>query len=277
MSTEFYYQDLADSLKHIGIQPDDLVLCHIGLDKIGLPTDQSEHGRPVEMLLELFSTVIPDGTILVPAFSYSFCGKNEVFDPQTTRSDVGNFSNYIIKYGLWKRSLDPLFSFVGRGPLIDELFENIPNTSFGHGSVFDRLVRAKAKICQFGTSGIVTAFHHFEWKNRVPYRFDKSFHGMMKTADGILPAEWTYYVRANDPRTCSDVTRLDHVALSEGVMKRVPIGHAHISAFDLNDYFEMAQKWYDKDPFCFIKEPIPLDELKRLIQEDKAKSRRVNP
>ena len=46
MSHEFYYQDLVDALHQVGIQPDDLVLVHVGLDKIGLPADQSEHGRP---------------------------------------------------------------------------------------------------------------------------------------------------------------------------------------------------------------------------------------
>ena len=285
MSREYYYQDLVDALHEVGIQQNDLVCFHIALDRIGLPLDWTRYGnpdgllleRPAEMLLELFSAVIPTGTILVPAFSYSFCGKNEVFDPRSTRSDVGNLSNYIIKKSLWQRSLDPLFSYVGRGYLVDELFENIPNTSFGHDSVSARLVSAKTKVCQLGCEGIITLIHHFEWINQAPYRFDKTFRGMMVTATDILPVEWIYYVRVNDPRTVPDLTRLDQIALSEGVMKRVPIGNSHISAFDLNDYFKVAQKCYDQDPFCLIKEPIPLEELEQLIREDKAKSQGVKP
>ena len=272
MSHEFYYQDLVDALHEVGLQQDDLVLVHVALDKVGLPIDQSEHGRPVEMLHKLFDTVIPSGTVLVPAFSYSFCGKDEVFNPKSTRSDVGGFSNYIIKNNLWQRSLDPLFSFVGRGPLIDELFADLPNTSFGHDSVFDRLTRYKTKVCQLGCEGIITAIHQFERKMNVSYRFDKTFHGMMATATGISPVEWVYYVRVNDPRTVPDMTRLDQVALSKKVMTRVQIGQSSISAFDLNNYFDLAQQCYNQDPFCLIREPIPLDELERLIQEDKEKS-----
>ncbi|MDR1478238.1 MAG: AAC(3) family N-acetyltransferase [Planctomycetaceae bacterium] len=284
MSTEqqqlYSWNDLRNAIHSVGITAGDLVMMHIGIERIGIPRELENGKFPegkINAFYKEFVTILEElGTVLIPAFSYSFCGKQEIFDPKTTPSKVGGFSNYIIQQGRWKRSMDPLFSMLGWGKLIDELFMNLPQTSFGNNCLFARLLQHNAKVCYIGgLDNILTAFHHFEYLNKVPYRYEKNFHGIVVTNTSKEDQDWTYWVRVLDARTVPTTVSLERDLLNRGIMKRIFIGNSHISGFNLKDYFDAAQEYIDKDIFSFIQEPIPLGELNRLIQDDIEKSKGV--
>jgi aminoglycoside 3-N-acetyltransferase len=270
-----------ESIRLVGIESGDLVLFHIAADKLGPPKERCVWNS--KTIIDVLEKIVgQEGTILIPSFSYSFCGEGEKFDPQTTLSKVGGVSNYIIRQGVndqntWKRSSDPLFSALGRGPLVEELFRDLPTTSFGNDCLFERLIKKHAKICLIGIDlSVLTAIHHLEFCCNVPYRFDKNFTGISVNNSQELKQTWTYFVRVYDPRTAANLTRLDCDAMNQGIIQRVSIGKSYISAFDLQDILNLAKQHIDRDVFSFIQEPIPLDELDRLIREDVEKSRGVN-
>jgi aminoglycoside 3-N-acetyltransferase len=274
--TSFSFNDMNNAIQSIGVKRGNLLMTHIAFDKIGIPVEKGENKsiKSIKLILEemLFDLVGETGTLLVPAFSYSFTGEKEKFDPKTTPSKVGGFSNYLIRQGRWKRSMDPLFSMLGSGPLVNELFANLPHTSFGHDCLFARALQHDVKVCYLGIGNIVTAFHHFEYLHNVPYRFDKNFSGTVVTENNEEEQTWTYFVRVFDSRTVSCVDHFEKDLLKQGIMKRVFIGNSHISVFNLKDYFDTARIYLERDIFTFIQEPIPLDELKRLIQDDLEKT-----
>ena len=52
-----------------------------------------------------------NGVIIIPAYNYQFT-RNHDFNIKTTTSEVGYFSNYLIKKNWNKRTLDPVFSHI---------------------------------------------------------------------------------------------------------------------------------------------------------------------
>jgi aminoglycoside 3-N-acetyltransferase len=273
-------ENFEKAIRMVGIGAGDLVQFYIAADKLGRPQKRSIWTSKV--ILETLEKIVgAEGTILIPSFSYSFCGEGEKFDPKTTPSKVGGISNYIIRQGVngqntWKRSIDPLFSVLGKGHLVDELFYDLPPTSFGKNCLFERLLNRHAKTCFIGIGyQIFTSVHYTEWSYGVPYRFDKIFNGLIVTDEGEKECKWIYYVRAMDPRTAADLNLIEKTSLELGLVKRVFIGDDHISACIHAEVDTILRKQLDKDIFSNIQEPIPLDELKRLIQDDLEKSKGV--
>jgi aminoglycoside 3-N-acetyltransferase len=265
----------------VGIESGDLVQFYIAADKLGRPRKQPAWNS--KTILEVLEKIIgTEGTILIPSFSYSFCGEGEKFDPQTTPSKVGGVSNYIIQIiqkgvngqNVWKRSMDPLFSTLGKGSLIEELFHDLPPTSFGKDCLFERLLKRRAKTCMIGAGyHTFTSLHYTEWSHGVPYRFDKIFNGIIVTDEGEKECSWTYFVRAMDARTVNDPNLIQKTSLELGLLKRIYIGDAHISACVHAEVDPVFRKQLDRDIFSHIQEPIPLNELNRLIQDDIEKSK----
>ena len=87
---------LACEINKIGIRPGDCVLVHSDTDGLAqLDPEIAENpflGFDV-LKRALLDVVGPDGTIIVPTFTYSFCD-GKYFDPQKRSSEVGLFSNF---------------------------------------------------------------------------------------------------------------------------------------------------------------------------------------
>src|SRR5512140_1736521 len=83
---------LAAALRSGGIGPGDTVLVHLDVaalgDAEGAPTAATRNALVREAL---FDAVGPQGTILVPTYSFSFCRQQD-FDPDTTPSVCGAWS-----------------------------------------------------------------------------------------------------------------------------------------------------------------------------------------
>ena len=56
------------------------------------------------------------GTILIPAYNYDFT-KGKIFDREKSKSNVGSFSNYLIKRYSENRTFEPIFNHIVFGKL----------------------------------------------------------------------------------------------------------------------------------------------------------------
>src|ERR1700679_707556 len=84
--------DLVDGLRLTGLCPGDVVFFQISHLKLGVPKCGSSINDVCELLFSAIRDVIgPDGTMLLPAFSFSF-SNNEDFDPQATPIVQGDWS-----------------------------------------------------------------------------------------------------------------------------------------------------------------------------------------
>jgi aminoglycoside 3-N-acetyltransferase len=247
----FHYDKSAivNALKAIGVKEGDTLFSHVSLLKLGFC--QSD---PIPTLIAAITEVIGEtGTFITPAYSYSFC-REESFSPINSESQVGAFSNYLIKELNMQRSMDPLFSVVGFGKNIATLFENLPSTSFGQDCLYERLHKLNAKVCNIGLSlFFLTPIHYLERKLKVPYRFDKEFSGIIEHMTQKQNITWEYYVRQLCEASLPDCAPLELEGVKLGICKKQTLGLGNIHITSMKEYFSLASKLIKIDPWFLAK------------------------
>ena len=117
------------------------------------------------------------GVVIIPTFNYQFT-KHKNFNVKSSPSEVGFFSNYLLKKNWKKRTLDPVFSHMIFGELNEYNNKKINTKAFGEDSIFNILRKKDFKIICFCCSpDRITFFHFIEYIYKVPYRFLKKFSG----------------------------------------------------------------------------------------------------
>lgn len=120
------------------------------------------------------------GVIIVPAFSYQFT-KNKKFNVKNSPSEIGFFSNYLLKKNWTNRTLDPVFSHLIFGKTKNYNLEYINKDAFGINSIFNYFLKNNFKIiCFCCSSDRITFIHFIESILKVSYRFVKNFKGILE-------------------------------------------------------------------------------------------------
>lgn len=264
---------LAAALRSGGIGSGDTVLVHLDLaalgDAEGAPTTASRNALVREALFEV---VGPEGTVLVPTYSFSFC-RQEDFDPDTTPAVCGawnpavDFPEEFRKLPGAVRSRDPIHSVAGVGPRAAELLENVPGTCFGTGSVFHRLHLAGAKILTLGLGlDEATYRHHVEERVGLPYRFRKLFTGKVKENGTFRKMGWVYYVRILADNATPDGSRLASLAEEEGICRVADVGAGRIRVVTCRDFDDLTERTLRRDPWFTARgpaaDPIELEKAR---------------
>ena len=167
----------------------------------------------------------------MPSYTYSFC-RGEPFDIRNSPSTVGHFTEEFRKLPHVLRSRDPNFSVAGFGPMAHDLFRDLPLDSFGRDCIYDRLIRARASICNVGVGFRYATFvHHAEQMAGVPYRFRKIFSGTIVDGERTAQADSVYYVRSglNDETTFPDLSRLEKDARESGHLAAKTVGRGVVT------------------------------------------------
>ena len=163
--------------------------------------------RPDVLFSLIKERCAPDVTVFVPTFTLKLT-ENDVFDPAETKSHgMGTFSEFVRTLPKAVRSLNPMHSYVGIGPLANVLAEASSTLSFGLGSCFEKLLGLKPHLlllgCPFHNGA--THIHQVEAEIGVPYRLwvplkrwiktSKSFPNLLNFQyygiDRALKVEWT--------------------------------------------------------------------------------------
>jgi aminoglycoside 3-N-acetyltransferase len=196
------------------------------------------------------------GTIVIPAFSYSFT-KTEIFDVKKTPSAVGMVSERFRTRRGVQRTTDPIFSFACIGPRASELCAIRSNECFGANSCFAALHKWNAQIVELGCSLTRggTFVHHVETMYGVDYRYKKEFSGTTVMADGEQFEESVIYnVRDLSRRSGADLRRLQKRLLDEKRMRSVDVGRSRILAVSAVDLFNTAWQMLEVNPVSLIEE-----------------------
>ncbi|MCE0556223.1 AAC(3) family N-acetyltransferase [Motilimonas sp. E26] len=256
--------DIVTALREAGVVEGDLVFSHIALLPLGLLKEMQEGQSLVNVFVEAIKTVLgPKGSFITPTFSYSFC-HSAPFDNRSTPSAVGAFSEVFRGLPGVSRSNDPLFSVAGFGPHALSLFSNLPNTSFGKDSFFERLLSTPCKICNIGLDlRYLTSIHSLEKKLNVPYRFDKAFTGELNGHSST----WQYYVRLLCENSEADCLPLQHLGEHAGLVKQVALGRGSLFAVELQPYIELALRQLKLNPWFLAKGPELTEQQLAEIKE----------
>jgi aminopeptidase-like protein/aminoglycoside N3'-acetyltransferase len=280
VQTNYNSSDLIHTLREVGIMQGDIVFCHVDLGALGIPeaaaklnprSDTFRHDLSDAMcetlLAALRESVGAHGTILIPTFSYSFT-KNQPYDPDTTPSDVGEFTNYFRQQPDVIRSANPIFSVAGCGARAHEMLDDLPTDCFGADSVFDRIVRANAKYVLIGTGVISsTLLHHPEQMLGVPYRFLKLFSAQRKDGARWIKESWLYNVRIYQPNCATDVSRLEADLRSQNQLREARVGRSQVMCINSADFYNTCTAGIMRDAWYLATGPA-LSEGELVARED---------
>jgi aminopeptidase-like protein/aminoglycoside N3'-acetyltransferase len=271
--TNYDRTDLVNGLKQTGLLPGDIVLFQVSHLSLG-PEECSASGR--EMCEFLYSTmrevVGSEGTILLPAYSFSFC-RNEDFDVQSTPSIQGAWSSSLEVIEYFRslpgavRSTDPIHSVTGLGPGAENLLAGLPNTSYGKDCLHERLMKAGGKICGIGVSLAEASFlHYVEESVGVPFRYKKLFTGRIGQNGNLRKQGWISSVPIRAANGLPDGTRLEKMARSEGRCRVAAVGLGEVVSIDCRNFYELIRREIARDPWITARgpagDPVALENMR---------------
>jgi len=247
LESNYDQQDLKEKLLKIGINKGDSIFLTTSLGSLGIPKTRNKNLMLISSrwLFHCLSEIIgKKGNIFVPTYSYTFTKKNKIFDVTKTKADIGYFPNFFLKQKKIIRSYDPMFSVAGYGPDVKEILYKISNNSFGKNSVFERLLKLKRlKCCSIGLSyNWIPFLHYLDWKNKVPFRFDKKFYGHIKNKKIKKKITWVFFSRFLRKETISNGYRIGYRALQNKLYKKTEIGRSILYIIDYKKFFNFSKK-----------------------------------
>jgi len=244
------------ALRSVGVKQGSVVLVHPDAI-VAAQFPPMPSGQRLDLLIEAMEAAVGGtGTLVIPAFSYSFT-KGETFDIRNSPSMVGLVSErFRTRPDVW-RTADPIFSFACKGPLARELCAIPVEECFGAGSVFAALHRVNAHIVHLGCSmnhgG--TLVHYVETAHGVDYRYKKVFSGTVVSRDGqTSDCSVVYHVRDLSRKSGADLRRLQARLAAEEKLRSADVGRLRIIAVTANDLFNTVWKMLDEKPVSLIEE-----------------------
>ncbi len=207
-------------------------------------------------MIDAFTEVLgPNGTLVVPTYTYSI-GRGEVYEVETTAGTIGEFSEVFRKRPNVIRSRDPMTSAAAAGPKAATVLRTISRSCFGEGSTFHRLREVNARICMLGL-GLhwATFVHHIEEVAKVPFRFSKSFTGIVREQGVDAEETWSYFAAPTIENCRSNSLALERRAREEGLLQIATVGRGEIVAIDATSYLEFGLEELRRDPWLTAKGP----------------------
>lgn len=228
---DYRREDLTSALAALPLERGDVLFCHSNLGFFGRMGGIWGADALCRVFLEeMLARVAPGGTLVVPTFTYSF-PRGEIFDPRATPSNMGMFSEWVRQRPNAIRSRDPCYSVAAIGADAERLVYNVSTNSFDDDSFFGRFSSRDGKILNLNFDAGSTFVHFVERKLNVPYRFDKTFPGVVRENGVDLSASSTIWVRyLSDDSLEAAFEAFDEEARAEGLFVAMPLGRGQLGA-----------------------------------------------
>jgi len=272
MATADYNRaDLARVLADLPLSRGDVVFSHSNLGFFGRP-DGVTGGKVIcEMFIAaLFERIGPEGTLVVPTFTYSF-PRREIFDVEASASGMGLFAETVRTHPAACRSADPCYSVAALGARAAELTAAAPENSFGERSFFERFLKVGGQVLNFNFDAGSTFLHYVERRLKVPYRFDKSFRGILRERGVERPAVSTIWVRyLSDDCLEAAFEPFDALARREGVFVIRPLGRGEVGLISAKDCLDLVGRTLPTRPWFLTKAEGLGIASPRMVPEDSA-------
>jgi aminoglycoside 3-N-acetyltransferase len=239
--------------KTLDISRSDTIVIH-GDAGIAFELKDQEIKDRVPYLIDLLIDFVGnDGTLVVPAFSYSFTRKED-FDVDNTQSCIGAFSEVFRLHPLTQRSKNPNFSFSSIGKNSEQYSNARIDDCFGASTAFDLMFKQNAKIVCLGCDfNRITFAHYVEQKIGVDYRYVKSFPGNIiynGLTENIIN---TYYVRSLDFETQGELNEVKKRALKKGFLRIANFGRFPVLSIEAKNFYSVSKELLAENPHALIK------------------------
>jgi aminoglycoside 3-N-acetyltransferase len=199
--------------------------------------------------------------LVVSTATVSLCNTDQVFDPVTTASEMGVFSEFVRLRLSARRSFHPFISYAAVGPLAGQLTENIGRHGFGPCSPKARMIAHDACALSVGIDPRMscTTVHHVELVSAVPYRYVKEFMHPVQRPSGVYVEPFYLYVWYRDIGIQRDRNRKLFAKLAERdfTISSTDVGLGQIHAYSMRQFYELSLEAFREDPYIWL-ERLPL-------------------
>ena len=190
----------------------------------------------------------PEGTLTVPAFTYSF-SNGKIFDPDQTPSDCGIFTEMFRRHPNGMRSEDPHVSIAAIGKKAKMLTQNVPENAYGPDCFWERFYLQNGKICNINFDAGSTFIHWVERQLQVPYRFDKSFQGIFQKDGKQETRSGTIWVRHLKSETLPQFQSFDFLAREKMYYRTAKVGRGFFGVISSQDTYHLIQEMIPSRPW----------------------------
>lgn len=258
MQQAYVTQDLIDAYRQLGIRTGDCIYVtgNLGMLGIGPTTDK-------EKLLSLHYQAIRDvigesGTLVVPTHSFSICNTDQVFDPNTTPSETGPFTQYVMDLEGSVRQFHPFSSRTAIGPLAQKICGDCSRNSYGYFTPFQHMLELDAKFISLGMHPrfLVSLVHQCEQDMAVPYRYNKEFMHPVLRGDSIEVEPFYHPVTYRD----CDISRNKNQLFFEqfdkqGLLGNIRVGTGNIYAFNMKKFYLSTNQILKENIYSWLNQP----------------------
>lgn len=254
--------DAVAALRAAGVSDGDLLFVHANLEALGEARECGSDPQRAAMMLRALRLVLGDtGTLVIPAYTFSFC-RQLPFDRERSATEGGPWSpsaaflEEVRHQPDAVRSCDPIHSVVALGPAAHALLDGLPSTCFGPDSLQHRLRIAGGKICAIGL-GLheLTMVHHAEVMMAVPFRYRKLFTGAITRGGETRRAGWVYDVRMPGRSSELNPARIAGARLESGLVRETAVGQGVLSIVDAQRFYDFLCARIAEDPWFTVKGP----------------------
>jgi aminoglycoside 3-N-acetyltransferase len=238
-----------------GIRPGDTLMIHGDAIVAAQLSSIPRNLRLDAFFHEVISFLGPEGTLIVPSFTYSFT-LSEVYSVQASKSKVGLFSEVFRAKFPNSRTKHPMFSVVAIGKNKDYFLSSTINDCFGDNTIFDQLFKLDAKLMTLGCDILrITFTHYVEQKFGVNYRYFKYFSGDIvddiNTLNGITSR---YFVGDQNLKYSLNLKKLKENLLLNNFIHIIPFGRVAAYTVTAKNYFYVATDMLALDMYSLIEE-----------------------
>lgn len=258
-------------LNDLNICLGDCIMLGIDMSKIPLPLYKADlnissfrereekwHSFVLNILLEQIGT---NGTLLVPAYTYSYSKPGSIYNSDHAKSEVGSFTEYFRKQPNVIRSLHPIFSIAGVGKHAADILTFNSTNAFGLGSPFSRFEKFNVKFLCLGIElrKPLTYIHHLEQNFGVYHRFNKRFEVEVYDQNKKIEADWTALVAYKGIDYKSDLTSLQNELISSNKIKEKLWNSNNNQMAEVSDVIEAGYKLLMRDSLSFVNRKFKLN------------------
>ena len=255
---EFNSENILERFNNFQIEDLECLFIASNLGKIGL-IQGHDRNYLLETIFNSLRKINPKLTIVVPTATLNLVHTKEIFNIDITPSNkMGPFSEYVRKLKSSKRSYHGIWSLSANGPLAEFITEDISKHAYDKNSSFSRLFKIKkSSFLAIGQHPrfMLSIIHHLENISNVPYRFKKEFPincEVQKKIEteifylDVMKNHLPIHLRAKNKKIFENFEK-------RGSLKQTTLGKGEMYYFDLNEFYSITKRLFDKDINCWLK------------------------
>jgi aminoglycoside 3-N-acetyltransferase len=250
--------ELVAALRAGGLTRGDLVHVQSDLRSLGPIDTGPDRESMLSFYLDAFREVIGEEGTLTVCTSFEDYGRYGVpFVREESPSRLGVFSEYVRTRPGAVRSLHPIISVTGIGPMAEEICGGAHYDGFGHDSPWARLARANAKFMGLGSRirHSLTFTHYLEKLYGVPYQYTKVFTAPVISNGREVPGPFTMSVRYLDFSIEYDVSSFERELLRQNAAVEVTVGRFMLQVASADDILRVGVDALRSDRYFFLARP----------------------